>query len=92
MSVQSRYWILIAVVVAVFLIVILTSRHYHVSKITKRGTYKSNKLVPVIDNALLKNIQNMNYMNKLQSNPAISQNVAQLNQQESYQKYRKAVV
>ena len=89
MSVQSRYWILIAVVVAVFLIVILTSRHYHVSKITKRGTYKSNKLVPVIDNGLLKNIQNMNNMNKLQSNPAISQNVAQLNQQESYKKYKK---
>ena len=56
MSVQSRYWIMIAVVVAVSLIVIFTSRHYQVFKITERETYKSDKVVPVINNGLLKNI------------------------------------
>lgn len=45
---------MIAVVVAVFLIAILTSRHYQVVKITDRETYKSNKVVPVIDYGLLK--------------------------------------
>ena len=54
MSVQPRYWIVIAVVVAVFLIAILTSRHYQLVKITDRETYKPNKVVPVIDYGLLK--------------------------------------
>ena len=90
MSVQSRYWIMIAVVVAASLIVIFTSRHYQVFKITERETYKSDKVVPVIDKGLLKNIvMKIQNMNKLQPKPAISENVAGLNKQENYKKYKK---
>ena len=87
MLVQSRYWIVIAVVVAVFLIAILTSRHYQVVKVTERETYKLGKVVPVKDYGLVKDtmkkIQNM-----LQAKPAISENVER-NKQENYKKYKK---
>ena len=54
MSIQSRYRIVITVAVAIFLIVILTSRYYLVVKITGRETCKLIKVVPVIDYGLLK--------------------------------------
>ena len=86
----SRYWIVIAVVVAVFLIAILTSRHYEVFKITKRETYKMDKVVPVIENGLLKDIvMKKQNINKLQPKPAILEHVVGLNKQEKYKKYKK---
>ena len=89
MSIQSRYWIAIALFVTVFFIVILTRRHYQVVKITKHGKYKWDKVVPVTDNGSSRDIKKIQNMNNLQPKSVISKNVAKLSKEENYKKYKK---